>query len=93
MVTREAARYRVPAVYPFPGFAASGALISYGVDVTEQYRAAASYVDRIFRVAKPNELPVQQPSKYELVINLKAAKALGITFPPAFLAHADEIID
>jgi putative ABC transport system substrate-binding protein len=93
LVTREVARYRLPAVYPFPGFAASGGLISYGVNVAEQYRGAASYIDRILRGAKPGDLPVQRPSKYELVINLKAAKALGITVPAAFLAHADEIIE
>jgi putative ABC transport system substrate-binding protein len=87
------ARYRLPAVYPFRFFATSGGLLSYGVDVRDLYRRAASYVDRIFRGASPAELPVQQPTKFELVINLKTAKTLGLEVPPMLLAFADEVIE
>ena len=76
LVTAQAAKHRVPGVYPFTGFATSGGLVSYGVDSTDQYRGAVSYIDRILRGAKPADLPVQQPTKFELVINLKTAKAL-----------------
>jgi putative ABC transport system substrate-binding protein len=88
-----AARYRVPAVYPFRYFAASGGLMSYGSDVTEVFRRAAGYVDRILKGTSPGELPIQAPNKYELVINLKTAKTLGLEVPPALLARADEVIE
>ena len=88
-----AARHRLPAVYPFRYFAAAGGLMSYGIDQIDQWRRAASYVDRILRGEKPSELPVQAPTKYELVINLKTAKALGFNIPPAFPLRADEVIE
>jgi putative tryptophan/tyrosine transport system substrate-binding protein len=88
-----AARHRLPAVYPFPYFATSGGLISYGPDQIEQFRRAASYVDRILNGEKPADLPVQHPTKYELVINLKTAKSLGLDVAPSLLARADEVIE
>lgn len=88
-----AARHRLPAVYPYRYFAAEGGLISYGPDQIEQWRAAASYVDRILRGEKPGDLPVQAPTKFELVINMKTAKALGLNIPPAFPLRADEVIE
>jgi len=88
-----AARHRLPAVYPYRYFAAGGGFISYGVDLAEQYRQAAGYVDRILKGAKPGELPVQLSSKFELVVNLKTAKALGLTISEPFLQHADEVIE
>ena len=92
-VIRTTLRYRVPAMYPFRYVAAEGGLMSYGVDVVDQYRHAAEYVDRILKGAKPRELPVQVPTKFELAINLKTAKALGLTVPPSLLARADEVIE
>ena len=88
-----AARHRLPAVYPFPYFAHSGALIAYGPDLVPPFRRAAGYVDRILKGEKPTDLPVQAPTKYELVINLKIAKALGIELPQTLLARADEVIE
>ena len=88
-----AARHRLPAVYPYPYFAHSGGLVAYGPDVVSQVRRAAGYVDRILKGAKPADLPVQAPTKYELVINLKTAKALGLDVPSTVLARADEVIE
>jgi putative ABC transport system substrate-binding protein len=88
-----AARYRLPTVYPFRWFADIGGLLSYGIDSDDMFRRAASYVDRILRGAKPADLPVQAPSQYQLVINLKTAKALGFTVPQTLLVTADEVIE
>ena len=88
-----AAEYRLPALYPYRFFITSGGLVSYGVDTLEQYPRAAAYADRILKGTKPGDLPVQQPTKYELVINLKTAKALDLVIPPSILARADEVIE
>jgi putative ABC transport system substrate-binding protein len=92
-IIESVARHRLPAVFPFKFFAAEGGLLSYGVDNSELYRRAAIYVDRILKGEKPADLPVQQPTKFELVINLKTAKALGLTVPPTLLSTADEVIE
>ncbi|MGB8238672.1 MAG: ABC transporter substrate-binding protein [Pseudolabrys sp.] len=93
LIVALAARHRLPAVYPFRYHADGGGLVSYGPDVVDQCRRAAGYVDRILKGEKPADLPVQAPTKYEMVINLKTAKALGITFPQSLLGRADEVIE
>jgi putative tryptophan/tyrosine transport system substrate-binding protein len=85
--------YRLPAVYPTPNFVMIGGLISYGPDEIDQYRRASGYVDRILKGAQPADLPVQAPTKYEMAINLKTAKALGLTIPETLLATADQVIE
>ena len=93
LVVNLAARYRLPAAYTGTAYGSTNALMSYGADAIEQYRRAASYVDRILKGERPVDLPVQAPTKYELVINLKTAKALGLTVPAPLLASADEVIE
>jgi putative ABC transport system substrate-binding protein len=93
LIVEIAARHRLPAVYPFRYFVEAGGLISYGPDGTSQFRPAAAYVDRILKGAKPADLPVQAPIQYELLVNLKTAKALGLTVPPTLLARADKVIE
>jgi putative ABC transport system substrate-binding protein len=91
-ITGLAARYRVPAIYALREWVEDGGLISYATSLNDQWRRAARYVDKILKGAKPGHLPVEQPSKFELIVNLKAAKALGLTIPQSLLARADEII-
>jgi putative tryptophan/tyrosine transport system substrate-binding protein len=87
-----AAKHRLPAVYPSREFVDAGGLMAYGANLADLYRRAATHVDKILRGAKPADLPVEQPTKFDFVINLKTAKALGLTIPPALLSRADEII-
>ena len=91
-ITELAARYRLPAMFDLRPYVAAGGLASYGADLVDIWRQSARYIDRILKGAKPADLPVEQPNRYELVINLKSAKALGITIPPAVLVRADDVI-
>ena len=93
LIIEAAARHRMPAIYPFAYYARNGGLIAYSIDLEEQFRLAAAYVDRILRGAKPGELPVQQPTKYEMVINQRSARALGLAVPAALRARVDEWIE
>ena len=93
LIVSLAARHRVAAVYPFQFFVKTGGLVSYGVDLSDLQRRAAAYVDRILKGSKPADLPVQLPTKFELAVNLKTAKALGLTVPPTMIAIADEVIE
>jgi putative ABC transport system substrate-binding protein len=93
LIIELAARHRLPAVYPFRYFATDGGLMSYGIDQIDQWRGAAMYVDRILRGEKPGELPVQAPTKFELVINLQAAKAIGHEVPAGLISRADKLIE
>jgi putative ABC transport system substrate-binding protein len=93
LIVAQAALHRLPAIYPFRFFAINGGLLSYGVDTLDLFRRSASFIDRILKGDKPSDLPVQAPTKFELVINLKTARALGLTVPPSLLARADEVIE
>ena len=93
LINSLAAKYRLPAVASNRIYVTGGTLVSYGVDFVDQHRRAAAYVDRVLKGEKPADMPVQAPTKYQLVINLKTAKALGLTVPPALLAQADEVIE
>jgi putative tryptophan/tyrosine transport system substrate-binding protein len=93
LIVALAAQHKLPAVYFDRPFVAAGGLISYGTDLIDQHRRAAGYVDRILKGEKPADLPVQAPTRYELVINLKTAKSLGLTVPPSLQASADEVIE
>ena len=88
-----AAKHRMPAIYPEREYVDDGGLLSYGQDIPDNFRRAAGYVDKILKDAKPADLPIQQPTKFQLVVNLNTAKALGLTIPPAILDLADEVIE
>jgi putative ABC transport system substrate-binding protein len=92
-IIAEVARHRLPTVYPYRHYAVRGGLMSYGPDLLDQYRGAAGYVDRILKGEKPGDLPVQAPTRYQLVINLKAAKSIGLVIPDSFVSRADEVIE
>jgi len=92
-IAEQATKYRLPVIGPFREFAEAGALLTYGVNLSETYRHAALYVDKILRGSKPTDLPIERPTKFELVINLKTAKALGLTIPPSLLQRADHVIE
>ena len=93
LVIAVATKHRLPAVYPFAFFVKAGGLMSYGTDQNDNFRLAASYVDRILRGDKPAELPVQAPTRFEMSVNVKAAKAIGLAMPPGLLVAADEVIE
>jgi putative ABC transport system substrate-binding protein len=93
LIAALAARHRLPAIYPYKYFVTDGGLISYGPDQIDQWRGAARYVDRILKGEKPADLPVQAPTRFELAINVRTAKALSLTVPPTLLARADEVIE
>jgi putative tryptophan/tyrosine transport system substrate-binding protein len=93
LILRLVERHQLPAIYPFRLFAVKGGLVTYGLDIPQMYRQAAEYVDRVLRGTKPSDLPVQAPNKFELIINLKTAKTLGLEVPPSLLARADEVIE
>ena len=93
LIVTLAALHRVPTVYPIRAFTAAGGLLSYGIDRVDLFHRAAAYIDRILKGESPGDLPVQQPTRFELIINLKTAKALGLTVPPTLLATADEVIE
>jgi len=93
LIIELATRYHLPSIYSVPAFVAEGGLLSYGPDALDQFRGAAAYVDQILKGKKPSDLPVQQPTKFELVVNLSAAKAIGLTIPESFLARADRVIE
>ena len=92
-IIAQAAQHRLPAIYPYRYFVAAGGLACYGPDTIDQYRRAAGYVDRILKGEKPADLPVQAPTRYELAINPKTAKAMGLDLPPTLLTRADEVIE
>jgi putative ABC transport system substrate-binding protein len=93
LVSSLANRFSLPSVFAFRYYAVAGGLVSYGIDNIDLYRRSAAYVDRILKGEKPSDLPVQEATKFQLVINLKTAKALGLTVPPSLLARADEVIE